>query len=317
MAAPFVAIDLAISPAPAATPLIVFLRGVRDLLDLPEEDIAKVKADLWNLPDGFPVFVGDSTYGVRSLNYELLQRILEPRMLATFEAMLGDVSTGTKHVFPRPTAPQSGPESTIEHVLPGNPSGNNRGNFSVTSLLPADFDIKSMLLPSVIALAVVGHSDPSRPLSEPNASALATSVVKFVARRAGTLEQCDGSARMQQFWVCLACPNPSPCPTPTHPGAEMNLCTYASMHLCTCAPMHLCTYAPVHPCTCAPMHLCTYAPHPQERLMVLIAESWPKVPPTQKKGAEKGTFVQLPALVYWRLRLNVKMQNFRQAAKKV
>ena len=311
----FDAIDLATSPAPPTTPLIVFLRGVQDLLDLPDEDIAKVKADLFNLPGGFPIFVGDSTYGVRSLNYELLQRILGPRMMTTFEAMLGDVSTGTKHVFPRPTAPQSGPESTIEHVLPGNPSGNNRGNFSVTSLLPADFDIKSMLLPSVIALAVVGHSDPSRPLSEPNASALATSVVKFVARRAGTLEQCDGSARMQQFWVCLACPNPSP--TPTHPGAEMNLCPYAPMHLCTYALVHLCTYAPVHLCTYAPMHLCTYAPHPQEQLIVLIAESWPRVPMTQKKGAEKGTCVQLPALVYWRLRLNVKMQNFRQAAKKV
>ena len=81
--------------------------------------------------------------------------------------------------------------------------------------------------------------------------------------------------------------------------------------------MHLCTYAPMHLCTCAPMHLCTYAPHPQEQLIVLIAESWPRVPMTQKKGAEKGTCVQLPALVYWRLRLNVKMQNFRQAAKKV
>ena len=49
-----------------------------------------------------------------------------------------------------------------------------------------------------------------------------------------------------------------------------------------------------------------------ERLLVLIATAYPVVPLTQKKGADKGTAVQLAPLVYYREKLKVKMQNIRQ-----
>jgi hypothetical protein len=195
-------LDLATTAAPSTTSTMAWLRALQVLLDLDDASVGKVKEDLAKLPHGIPFFVGDADSGLRSINREALRAAIGITMLHAFETALGDVPTATKHVFEEPPKPASGPEAMFKDVLPGNPAGYNKGNFSVEHMVPADLDIARMTLPPCITKDVL-QSDPTRPLSAESRSRLGNALAKYLARRGGTLEQSEGGARVRELWARL------------------------------------------------------------------------------------------------------------------